>query len=393
MHWPTVIHQEVFHVGTLDPAKKGTTHNRCSHEGNGLSVSLEPQAWTHIAKLGGYPTWALHCQDDDASGRGLGLFLNAYGITPKQHALIAQWAQAQDLIKQTSIAVVSWYDSEEDTRRNFQYDTSIPEEKASAQSEYESLREDGDESAALDFKLSWVAQPKLNQRIGFRVPHNNVQNMLLTLYVQDVLFPQQGLHGVWWEDDLDIHAGLAPCGVIHADAMALWQHEDVATKAGVARLDTVTGFVRALAPFKDEAYSAIVQAHDCGPFDGGCVLFAQALQNVIGGDVAVIINAQGRADHAAVFLNGKLYDFDGPLAPNLFMRRFEINEHVKIGGWRTLEAGDLEEAIRDPQTQKILENILTAALGDNFKKHNSLHLAKTAISFINTSDKTPAPTP
>lgn len=45
----------VFHVGLLDPSRKHAN----SHEGSGLSVSLHPEAWRRIARLGDAPTYIL----------------------------------------------------------------------------------------------------------------------------------------------------------------------------------------------------------------------------------------------------------------------------------------------------------------------------------------------
>lgn len=46
----------VYHVGSLDPADKGC-HGE-SYEGDGLSMSVHPEAWIAIARLGGLPTWS-----------------------------------------------------------------------------------------------------------------------------------------------------------------------------------------------------------------------------------------------------------------------------------------------------------------------------------------------
>lgn len=105
-------------------------------------------------------------------------------------------------------------------------------------------------------------------------------------------------------------------------------------------------FANALKPVKEAIYSELIEATDAGPFDGGCVVFADSLQSVIGGTVVVITNKSGRGDHAAVELGGKLYDFDGPLAPKQFIARFERNEHAEISGYRPMEDHDLPDAPR-----------------------------------------------
>lgn len=136
-------------------------------------------------------------------------------------------------------------------------------------------------------------------------------------------------------------------------------------------LSTSRGFKNALKPFKDEIYEGMINAHDCGPFDGGCVVFAQALQRVIGGKVVVITNSGGQADHAAVALDGKIYDFDGPLKPAAFMARFEKNEHVKITGYRDIQQGDLLDAIRCDKLEVKLVSQLLKALHPELKNSDS----------------------
>lgn len=142
------------------------------------------------------------------------------------------------------------------------------------------------------------------------------------------------------------------------------------------RIDTCAGFVRALKPYKEAIYDDLVSTADCGPFDGCCLLFANALQSVIGGEVMVLIRAGqiaqdsacGRADHAVVHLSGKLYDFDGTLVSHAFMKRFGKNEHVQIGGFRAVADGDLPEAVRDLALELRVAALLRKALGPSLPK-------------------------
>jgi hypothetical protein len=125
---------------------------------------------------------------------------------------------------------------------------------------------------------------------------------------------------------------------------------------------TVRAFKQAMGPVQDRIYNALVRKFDCGPFDGGCVAFARALQEVIGGEVAVVLRrGKGWADHAAVYKDGKLIDFDGPAAPAAFCRRFSRNEYVDIDGWRLWKDGDLSEAPYDDAVHKRLVKLLKEA--------------------------------
>lgn len=113
---------------------------------------------------------------------------------------------------------------------------------------------------------------------------------------------------------------------------------------------------------QDRFYNEIVSSIDCGPFDGGCVVVANALQSVIGGSVVVLTRSNGRADHAAVELNGLLYDFDGPLPPNDFLDRFNSSELAEATGYRAIQDGDLPNAARDAGLTDRLSFLLNTAL-------------------------------
>jgi len=114
-------------------------------------------------------------------------------------------------------------------------------------------------------------------------------------------------------------------------------------------------------------YEELVGTAGCGPFDGGCVVVAEALHSVIGGEIVVLVRSgTDRADHAAVLLDGKLWDFDGPSTPAVFIRRFERNElshkQASCSGFRPIRDGDLEDACRDPDLRDRLAVLLRDVL-------------------------------
>ena len=112
----------------------------------------------------------------------------------------------------------------------------------------------------------------------------------------------------------------------------------------------------------DEDIYNILKPHDCGPFDGGCVLVAQALQQIHGGRVVVLVDADDRAQHAAVYANGQLIDYDGAADPKEFVQQFEQNERANIQGIRAIRDTDLPDAPRDA---KLIPQIVQA-LSENF---------------------------
>jgi hypothetical protein len=130
---------------------------------------------------------------------------------------------------------------------------------------------------------------------------------------------------------------------------------------------------------KENIYD-ILEPEDCGPFDGGCVLVAQALQQIHGGDIVVLINDRGNADHAAVKIGNTLLDFDGPLSVEKFIKRFEKNEHVKVTGIRPMKDGDLPDATRN---QSLLPKIVDLLSNKKSKK------VKEAKENITNEDRHP----
>jgi hypothetical protein len=123
----------------------------------------------------------------------------------------------------------------------------------------------------------------------------------------------------------------------------------------VARVD----ISKAIGKNKDELYTILLDASDSGPFDGGCVIAAEGIRGAIGGDIVVLERANGMADHAAVLLNGLLYDFDGPLPEREFIKRFNDNEMAEAVSVRPIKEGDLPEAPRDNETAKKITDVLT----------------------------------
>lgn len=108
----------------------------------------------------------------------------------------------------------------------------------------------------------------------------------------------------------------------------------------------------------DEIYRLLFDATDCGPFDGGCVLFARSLQRAFGGDVVVLVREDGTADHAALHLDGMLLDFDGPLAPDAFIARFNATESARTVTWRPFYEGDLPDAPRNDVAEEGIAALL-----------------------------------
>lgn len=120
---------------------------------------------------------------------------------------------------------------------------------------------------------------------------------------------------------------------------------------------------RLLTEINGQLYTAMLHGVGCGPFDGGCVVFAEALQQCIGGEIVVLIDAADRADHAAVLVDGLLIDCDGPMEPSGFITQFNLNERVSVVAYRAIRRHDLPNACRDDRLRAILADIIHYGFG------------------------------
>lgn len=130
---------------------------------------------------------------------------------------------------------------------------------------------------------------------------------------------------------------------------------------------------------RDAVYQRMEERIACGPFDGGCVAFAMALQHIHGGELMVV---EGRslsrldtfrqpvyrgdlmAQHAiVVFPDGTAMDADGRCSVKLMLRRTARWTHpiASVEGIRALQDGDLEDAPRDAALVHELVDLLRPA--------------------------------
>ena len=113
--------------------------------------------------------------------------------------------------------------------------------------------------------------------------------------------------------------------------------------------------------YRRTALTLIVGAINCGPVDGGCVIVAKAIQQVIGGDVMVLVRGDDAADHAVVEKDGLLWDYYRATPPVRFIPRFNAEEHADTVGWRPIRAGDLTDTPDDPVLQADLVAVFSLA--------------------------------
>jgi hypothetical protein len=116
----------------------------------------------------------------------------------------------------------------------------------------------------------------------------------------------------------------------------------------------------------------------CGPFDGGCLIVAQAIQAVAGGEIVPLVDEQDEALHAVVLKNGVLWDYDGPLETNLFLDRYNSfvdDAKFKCVRHREFRAYDLTEAMENDGLAATLASMLQRVLPQNSKAGTGLVLS------------------
>ena len=194
----------VFHVGTLNAQHKG--RGGPSHEGNGLSVSLHPNEWSDIARLGG-ETFTLT--------RSGGAFLDFRKLSESQLAELEAWGAQNGWLTKVTLWRFDYIDSETEDERYMFCNT-----LAEAEGEAEDRTENGYDDEG--HKLTEVTIPALSdkarERIGFKQDDIFALDMAAAFLVEDCT----ELDGVWWNDRLDPGFLSAPRGVIVLSRLPSW---------------------------------------------------------------------------------------------------------------------------------------------------------------------------
>jgi hypothetical protein len=190
----------LWHVGTLSPADKHTW----SYEGQGLSVSLHPEDWAFIARLGGNPTWRLT--------RPGNAFLDYHDLTADQRAEITAWGMSCGYVEQATVYRVTLTD--EDGEESWLTCAT----RAEAEDEADVRAFDSDPADLITETTALVATdtfPDPTVAAG----DIDLDQVLAVVWAATV---HLHLDGVWWEDTYAPERLSAPRGVVHAHRVADW---------------------------------------------------------------------------------------------------------------------------------------------------------------------------
>ena len=193
---PIIKIKKVYHVGDMDIKDK----SKFSLEGSGLSVSLHPDEWRKIARLGARDLYLL-------SNSG-GLFVDGNKLDSREKSDIISWGLESGYIDQKETYKVCWYDDELDQEVCMEFDTLDAAE----------LEAGSDREISIN-KGGILPTLKLNsESMQDRIEPSQTFDLLLTIFVDRMT----NFDGIWWDDYLDVSKYSAPRGVIFNSKINRW---------------------------------------------------------------------------------------------------------------------------------------------------------------------------
>jgi hypothetical protein len=210
---PIVELGRVYHVGSLDPALRGSLH-RSSQEGPCLSVSLCPDAWTAIARLGGSGLYALE--------RDGGAFLDVHAAMsdPAVRETIVRWAESEGLIVYRERWKAWVLDEETEEWMHFDVDT-----REDAEAEVDEFATGPDGGPAIELSMGYVATEELGRRLGCgRFDDAFAMDFVAMAWARDAapMLTGRTFDGVWFREEYAPERHSAPRGGIFPDALQEW---------------------------------------------------------------------------------------------------------------------------------------------------------------------------
>lgn len=210
---PVIELDRVYHVGALDPALRGSLH-RSSQEGSCLSVSLCPEAWIEIARLGGSDLFALE--------RDGAVFLDVHAAMadPALRDAIVHWAESEGLIVFREQWKAWTFDEETETFGYF-----IAPSREEAEREVDEFARGPDGGPAVELHMGYVATPELGIRLGCgRFDDTFALDFATMVWARDAVPGLTGrvLDGVWFREAYAPDHYSAPRGGIFPEALSRW---------------------------------------------------------------------------------------------------------------------------------------------------------------------------
>lgn len=214
-----IVVPRVFHIGTLDPSDLGRNSGAGSYEGRCLSVSVCPNAWRQIAKLGGYPLWEM-------TRTGGGRFLDVHVVQsdPDLMAEIKAWAIDKGYLEDVERWTAWCYDEELESTITMLCDT-LDEALDEADIETE---DDSSEEAGVRLDVVSKATPLLAAVVAVKPESFEAEGAaaddfaIMAWCTEEALHQGLDLDGVWWRERLDPDVYSAPRGAVFPERVTAW---------------------------------------------------------------------------------------------------------------------------------------------------------------------------
>lgn len=215
MQFPVLKLPSVYHLGSLNRDDRG--YRGDSLEGHCLSVSLCPEAWRQIAKLGGAPLNRLTNPQ--------GIFLDVHGVmdTITLRSPIEQWGIENQLAEIREMWRVWGFDSETDEWR---YMLMTTKEQAIGEADGCGEFDDTDNIPAppghrgVESAMVYVGTLPLAERVRHRdVTEQDAFDFVLMAWAEDT---QPEIDGLWWRETYDPDSLSAPRGGILPGKLENW---------------------------------------------------------------------------------------------------------------------------------------------------------------------------
>jgi hypothetical protein len=234
MDIPVIRLSKVFHVGTLDPAQLGANSGGASLEGACLSVSLCPNAWSAIVKIG---------DDLHELRKDEGLFLDISGLLEDDAAKaeLIDWSVDQGYGRLRKLWRSWRYDGEADEWRFLLCRTpeeAMEEARTYDDEEYPSPADvpAPDGHRGIEPVTVPIGTAKLGRLTGHALRPDDDATDVLAIAFAMVRAPEQTgieLDGVWWRERFDPAQLSAPRGGIFPARVEHWS----ANRAILAEVD------------------------------------------------------------------------------------------------------------------------------------------------------------
>jgi hypothetical protein len=220
MQIPLIPVVSLYHIGTMDASHLGRNSGSSSQEGNCLSVSLCPNTWEDIAKLGGNICYELTKSD--------AAFLDVYAVFNNSDLLahIIDWAKTEKLCISSQTWRAWLYDEEDDEWRYFSLKSR--EEAENEVDDPDATRDNG--KPVIDCVNSIKGTKKLYTITG-RTSHKgeDATDAVITAWARQTHHPetQNLLDGIWWRENHNLSSLSAPRGGIFPERVMEWKSKPV----------------------------------------------------------------------------------------------------------------------------------------------------------------------